>query len=124
MLVRKIRVSLILPTPSTPVNPLDLFSGEGGGSEFQTLDISKGQKLMPEKADKAEPEVKSTGLGNLLGGGSDEDSSSANSNMPKATNPISQAVDDMLPDDTMGGALAGGKSGASSSGVGMPKSYQ
>lgn len=98
------------------VNPLDLFSGgDDENSEFQTLDISKGQKVNfaagKEKAKDDAPQA----LGDFLKSQSGAVSESGlKSRMPEATNPIASAVDDMFPDDTMGGGI-GASSGSSQS---------
>ena len=93
-----------------PVNPLDLFSGGGpdSDSEFQTLDISKGQKVEFARGAKKEEEASSKALGDLLKSGAGSGSESGiKSRMPEATNPIASAVDDMFPDDTMGAGIGG-----------------
>lgn len=101
------------------VNPLDLFSGgDDENSEFQTLDISKGQKVnfgagkskSKESADDA-PQALGDFLKSQTGAASD---SGLKGRMPEATNPIASAVDDMFPDDTMGGGIGASASGSQS----------
>ncbi|MEZ4537395.1 MAG: hypothetical protein R3D26_20705 [Cyanobacteriota/Melainabacteria group bacterium] len=100
------------------VNPLDLFSGgDDENSEFQTLDISKGQKVnfAAGKTKAKDKDDAPQALGDFLKSQSGAVSESGlKSRMPEATNPIASAVDDMFPDDTMGGGI-GASSGSSQS---------
>ncbi|MGD9685104.1 MAG: hypothetical protein AB7W16_28385, partial [Candidatus Obscuribacterales bacterium] len=90
------------------------------GEGFQSIDLSKGQKLfdgMKKEKDKDKA------LGALLDAVKEDESKIGR--MPEATNPISAAVDDMFPDDTMSSAAPPmgrpGKSSARTSLNSMPE---
>ncbi|MBZ0188617.1 MAG: hypothetical protein K8F91_20395, partial [Candidatus Obscuribacterales bacterium] len=76
----------------------DPFAAKEG---FQSIDLSKGQKLFDgmKKEEEKKEAASSSALGALLKAVKDEDPGIGR--MPEATNPISAAVDDMFPDDTM-----------------------